>query len=97
MNFKQNALGDFGFRRRQTQLRKEFMTLLDRHAAHVGDILAVNEDVTSLLPQPRTAALRTNGISAIAAQEYPYVQLVFFRFQVFEKFPNGIHHKRLLF
>ena len=73
------------------------MTFLDRHAGHIGNILAVNEDVSSLLPQPRTAALRTNGISAIAAQEYPYMQLVFFRFQVFEKFSNSIHHKRLLF
>src|SRR5207237_4569146 len=57
-------------------------SFLHRHRAHLADILAGNAHELRLGTQARAAALRTNGISAIAAQEDPHMQLVLLALQV---------------
>ena len=75
-------------------MRKELMTIADRHPADVRDVFAVDENVTRFLTQTGSLAFRTNGVTTIPAQEDPHMQLVFFRFQVVEEFSNRVHDER---
>src|SRR5262249_37456466 len=51
---------------------------------------------TRFLAEPGTAALRTNRVAAITAEEDANMQLVFFCFQIFEELTDCIHNERAL-
>src|SRR5262245_39787575 len=72
---------------------KKLRALLDGHPAHLRDVLSINEDVARFTPQPRAVAFRADRVSAIAAQEYANVQLVFFRFEIVEKLTDRVQRE----
>ena len=49
LNLQQNAFGDLGLCGTQFEIRKEIVAFLDRHAADIGDVLAVDENIAGFL------------------------------------------------
>src|SRR5688572_16361887 len=69
---------------------EEFAALANGHAANIGDVLAGNVDIAGLLAQPASAAIRTNRVSTIPAEEDPHVQLVLLGLEVIEEIADCV-------
>src|SRR5439155_8458240 len=85
VNFLQQLVGDARLLWGEAQLRKEAESLFHRHAANFADVLATDPDLACLRTQPGAATGRTQRISAVAAQKYTNVQLVFLTFEMGEE------------
>ena len=84
-NLLQQFVRNFALLRTQLNLLEKSQRVLDRKRANLADVFPVDLDLPRLQPQPRPVAIRTQRISAIAAEKHAHVQLVFLALQVIEK------------
>ena len=88
-DFFQQFVGHRHLKRRQVNLVEEAAGLPNRHAADVGDGLAVDADVRSFGTQPSAPALGAERVAAVAAEKDPHVQLVLLALEVLEEAPDA--------
>ena len=84
-NFLKQSVCNVSLLLSQFHLLEELQSLFDSEAANFANILSLKLDLTRFQPQPRSVAIRTDGISAIPAQEYAHMQFVFLALEVGEE------------
>ena len=88
-DFLQQFVGHRHLKRRKVNLVEEVVRLLNRHPADVGDGLAVDAGVRSFGTQPSSPALGAEGVTAVAAEKDPHVQLVLLALEILEESPDA--------